>query len=171
MKNKELKIAHKSEELKTDKRTSEIKEDVFYQILEQLPKPEISMKLTASQRKWWYWFGYEFVKTKQVTSLDLMHLQNAAVSMDARCKLIKIINNENIKSKNGVGGWVQRFSSGATNITGYQTMYEKATKQLDDVSSHFGLSIRDRKKLGAVNEGSENQLSLFEQVAKSLHNY
>jgi len=164
-----MKIVHQNDEKKKDKISDEKNADILYKILNVLPKPLISMRLTTSQKKWWYWFGLEFIESKQFTSLDLMHLQNASISMDARCKLIKIINDKNKESKNGVEGWVQKFTSGATNVTGYQTMYEKATKQLDDVSAHFGLSIRDRKKLGVTNEESGNQMSLFDEISKALN--
>jgi len=170
MKTKEMKVAHINEDLQ-NKPTSENagpEASSLYEVLKELPKPTTDMKLTASQKKWWYWFGLEFVKTKQFTNTDLMHLQNAAVMMDARSKMIKIINDENKKSANGVGGWVQRFSSGATNVTGYQTMYEKATKQLEDISAHFGLSIKDRKKLNATTSVDDSQLSLFEQMQQQL---
>lgn len=170
MKKQNLEIVHKNQEQQqnvvSDSESKEIEN--LYEVLKELPKPQ-NMNLTAAQIKWWYWFGLEFVKTKQLTSTDLVHLQNAAVSMDARCKLIKIINAENKKSNNGVGGWVQRFASGATNVTGYQTMYEKATKQLDDISAHFGLSFKDRKKLGAIENANEGQLDLFQEVVNRLH--
>ena len=96
MKSKEMKVAHKNEDL-PNKSTAENtgpEESSLYEVLKELPKPTVDMKLTASQKKWWYWFGLEFVKTKQFTNTDLMHLQNAAVMMDARCKMIKIINDE-----------------------------------------------------------------------------
>ena len=170
MKDDKLKIVHQNPESKTTKLVSKnnSSDANLYAILSELPKPLASMKLTTAQKKWWYYFGLEFVKSKQISALDLMHLQNAAISMDARCKLIQVINDKNKTSKNGVEGWVQKFVSGATNVTGYQTMYEKATKQLDDVSAHFGLSIKDRKKLGATSEAGEGQLNMFEQMEMFL---
>lgn len=145
--NKNMKIVHKS--------SGEIPLEVsnedkgLYEILHKLPAPKKEMNLTKDQKKLWYWFGREFLSTRQFTTLDLIHLQNAAVSMDARNKMLVKINFENAKDEYGTAGWVQVFSNKTTNVSGYQTMYEKATKQLEDVSAHFGLSFKDRFKLKA----------------------
>jgi hypothetical protein len=135
----------------------------LYEILKELPKPEANMKLNASQKKWWYWFGFEFLSTNQFSKVDLIHLQQAAFWMDARCKAIAEIN------KRGYKGLVQTFATGATNITGHVSVLEKADKNLDNVSAHFGLSIKDRNKIKAVETPVENQLSLFDKVLKELH--
>ena len=161
-----MKIAHKGEGKVRD--LQEVKEDL-YEVLSELPRPESNLRLSASQKKFWYWFGSEFVKTKQFTKVDLMHLQSAAIWMDARCNVLKKINALNRKDTDGVAGWVQKFASGATNVTGYVTILEKADKHLNDVSAHFGLSIKDRKKLGAVSEAGPEQLDLFDQMLNELH--
>lgn len=161
MKKSKLKVVHQKDELKSSQLEEEA--SVMYEVLKELPKPEGAMKLNASQKKWWYWFGYEFINTNQFTKVDLMHLQEAAFWMDARCKAIGEIN------KKGYAGLVQTFDKGSTNITGHVSVVEKADKHLDNVSAHFGLSIKDRKKLGAVSEGSGNQLSLFEQFAQAIN--
>jgi hypothetical protein len=136
-------------------------EKKLYDILSKLPSPKKEFNLTKSQRKWWYWFGREFISTRQLSLLDLTHLQKAAFWMDARCQAYAEI------SELGYKGLVQRFPSGATNITGHVSVIEKADKNLDDVSSHFGLSIRDRQKLKNQKEDT-NQLSLFETVMQKL---
>lgn len=162
-----MKVIHSNQEKKTG--IPEEEKSALYDILKELPKPDAKMKLTASQKYWWYWFGAEFVKTKQFTALDLMHLQDAAVAMDMKCKLVKIINDKNRNSKDGVGGVVQRFPSGATNITGYQSALKDEIKILEKISAYFGLSFLDRKKLGEINNADDSQLSLFEQMEKDLH--
>lgn len=171
MKTDKMKIAHKTESLVNESSSAETPAAVsnLYDVLESLPKPETSMKLTASQKRWWYWFGYEFVKTNQFSKVDLIFLQDAAFAMDMKCKLIALINQENKKSASGVGGVVQKFASGATNITGYQSALKDQIKILNEISAHFGLSIKDRKKLGATTSVSDNQLSLFEQMKEMIH--
>jgi len=157
-----MEIAHKNKgEIKSKEKAAEAV--VLYEVLKKLPKPEVSMKLNASQKKWWYWFGLEFVATKQFTKVDLMHLQQAAFWMDARCKAIAVIN------KKGYNGLVQTFATGATNITGHVSILEKADKHLDIVSAHFGLSIKDRSKLKSVEGPADNQYDLFENILKELH--
>ncbi len=158
-----MKVVHQNEETKKpDLESSEVSS--LYEILKELPKPETSMKLNAAQKKWWCWFGCEFVATKQFSKVDLMHLQQAAFWMDARCKAISEVN----KSE-GISGLVQKFASGATNVTGYVSIIEKADKHLDSVSAHFGLSIKDRKKLNETEAGNNKQYDLFDEAYKELH--
>lgn len=131
-------------------------ESNLYEILKNLPSPDVKMKLTAAQKYWWYFFGKEFLTTKQFSKLDLIHLQSAAFWMDARCQAYFEIK------KVGYKGLVQKFASGATNITGHVSIIEKSDKRLDEISSHFGLSIKDRQKL-KVEKPDDGQLSLFEK--------
>ena len=145
-------------------------ENNFYESLKKIPAPKKEFNLTADQRKWWYWFGHEFVSTRKFVQLDLIHLQNAAVSLDERNKILKKINKLNEEDPDGVAGWVQTFKNNTTNVTGYVTIYEKATKRLEEVSAHFGLSFSDRKKLTKKDSGVDpNQTNLFEEVLKKLH--
>jgi hypothetical protein len=131
----------------------------LYKVLSELPRPDVKMKLSESQKYWWYFFGYEFVSTKQISKLDLIHLQKAAFWMDARCQAYFEIK------KKGYKGLVQTFEKGYTNITGHLSIVEKSDKHLDEVSAHFGLSIKDRQKLN-VETKDDNQLSLFEKFMK-----
>ncbi len=84
--------------------------------------------------------------------------------MDARCQAYKRV------SELGYDGFVQTFKNGTTNITGHISIIEKADKHLEDVSSHFGLSIRDRSKLKVERPVDNSQLNLFEQLKKTLSN-
>lgn len=157
MKKNNLTVAHKADgpiESNND-------ESPLYEILKALPKPEARYKLSAAQKKWWYYFGYEFVATKQLVKLDLPHLQKASFWMDARSQAIAEVN------KKGYKGLVQTFEKGYTNITGHVSIIEKADKKLDEVSAHFGLSIRDRQKLKS-DVTPDGQLGLFDQVYKKL---
>ncbi len=128
----------------------------LYEILKELPSPPPQFKLSNRQKYWWYWFGLEFVSTKQISKLDLSHLQKAAFWMDCRCQAYFQIN------KLGYEGLVQTFDKGYTNITGHVSIIEKADKKLDEVSAHFGLSIKDRQKL-KVESQPDNQLTLLLQ--------
>lgn len=136
------------------------KEDSLYEVLNELPAPDVKMKLSSSQKYWWYFFGNEFLKTDQITKLDLIHLQTAAWWMDARCQAYYEIR------KKGYKGLVQTFVSGANNVTGHVSIIEKADKRLDEVSAHFGLSIKDRQKL-KVEKADDAQLSLFEKFLQA----
>ena len=140
----------------------------MYEVLKSLPEPKAEFNLSESQMVWRYWYGLNFVKTKEVAELDLVHLQKAAFWMDCRCEALKRINKAGY-----MGGVVQEFKSGATNVSGHMTVVEKADKHLDEVSSHFGLSIRDRSKLKKTEAVDPNQTDLFEKLLgfKSTGNY
>jgi phage terminase small subunit len=127
----------------------------LYEILERLPDPPKQSGLNDDQKFWWYWFGKEFISTKQITKLDLAHLQKAAFWMASRCDAIKVVN-----ARGYFGGIVQTYATGAQNISPHLTVIEKADKALDDVSAHFGLSLKDRKKLNVANKDPD-QLDLF----------
>lgn len=136
-------------------------EKALYEALKKLPQPSVNFNMSKDQRKWWFYFGHEFIKTNQVSNVDLIHLQKLAFWMDARCKAYEQIEQL------GYNGLVQKFASGATNVTGHVTIIEKADKHIDEVSAHFGLSIRDRQRL-KKQETNPDQLSLFEKVAEKL---
>ena len=170
MENNKMKVVHQNGDQKKDASKNAEEISSLYEILKELPKPEPGMKLNAAQKKWWYWFGYEFVSTNQFSKVDLIHLQDAAVAMDMKCKLISFINEENKKSITGIGGVVQKFPSGATNITGYQSALKDQVKVLESISSHFGMSARDRSKIKAVDNGvPSNQISLLDQIDAMLN--
>ena len=137
----------------------------LYEVLKKLPGPKKEMNLTRDQKKWWIWFGKEFLKTKQISQLDLVHLQRAAFWMDARCKAYKVIEEKGYQ-----GGMVQTYSTGATQIAPHLTVVEKADKNLDEISAHFGMSIKDRSKLKTnkppVDDG---QLDFFEELKKMMN--
>ena len=135
----------------------------LYEVLKELPKPPTASGLNEDQTIWWYWFGKEFLKTRQFSKLDLTHLQKAAFWMDARCQAIKEVNDRGY-----IGGLVQRFDSGATNVSGHVSIIEKADKHLDEVSAHFGLSFKDRQKLKGQDK-VDGQLDLFSSIVEKMY--
>jgi len=147
---------------KNDGSIEESKSKELYDFLKDLPSPPVQANLNNNQKFWWYWFGQEFVKTNQFSKLDLPHLQKAAFWLDVRCEAIKEVNKKGYN-----GGIIQTFKTSAQQISPHITAIEKADKHLEAVSSHFGLSIKDRQKL-QVKEVDDNQLSLFETVIKKL---
>ena len=164
MKNDNLKVVHNTiSDVKTE--TSAEEKQLLYDVLEKLPQPRKHFNLSDDQKKLWYWFGAQFLKTKQLTELDLIHLQKAAFWLNQRNNNIRQINRLNGKDPFGVAGTVQTFVNGANNVTGYISIVEKADKHLDEVSSHFGLSFKDRKRL-AIESVETGQLDLFETFLK-----
>jgi hypothetical protein len=141
----------------------------LYDILVKLPRPPKEFNLTKDQKKWWSWFAKEFLSTKKMVQGDLIHLQNAAVSLDQRNKIIAKINKKNLKDVDGVAGWVQEFANGTNNVTGYQSSYDKATKQLTDISIYFGLSFTHRQNIDNPAANGSGQLSLLDQINEMLN--
>ena len=142
----------------------------LYEMMEVLPPPPRHIQLTQGQIMWWYWMGKLLVKTNNFAELDLIHLQAAAVALDARNKLYKAQNVLNEKSINGIGGLIQTYANGVQQIHAMQTAIEKQNKILNDISGHFGLSIRDRKKLETVKQTDENQTDLFKEFEMAKTN-
>ncbi len=130
----------------------------LFKMLDKVPKPLARFQLTTSQKFWWQWFGVEMVKTGNFAKLDQIHLQRAAIWLDARCLALKKIND-----KPGLNGWIQTFTSGASNISPETSIIKEADKALDQISGHFGLSLKDREKLKAETPGDPNQTTLFDQ--------
>ena len=168
METKKLEIKHKSNG-KGQVKNLKPEEKKLYDILTKLPSPKKEFNLTKDQKKWWYWFGNEFLQTKQFVQADLIHLQNAAFCLDQRNKIIAKINKLNSRDPDGVSGWVQSFPNGTNNVSGYQTSYDKATKQLNDISEYFGLSFIHRQKIKNPGTEDPNQLKMFDYVLQKLH--
>ena len=156
-----MKVVHKSNGKLNTEENAPSEEKALYEILEKIPQPRKHFELNDQQKVLWYWFGAQFLQTNQFTELDLIHLQKAAFWLNQRNNNIKQINRLNGKDPQGVAGTVQTFANGANNVTGYISIIEKADKHLDEVSGHFGLSFRDRKKL-AMEPAESGQLDLFE---------
>ena len=133
-------------------------EKKLYKILSELPVPDPKFKLNARQKKWWYWFGVEFLSTRKLSKVDLVHLQELAFWMDARAQAYKKVNSL------GYAGLVQEYKSGATNITGHLSVIEKADRHISDISAHFGMSIKDRIKL--KEKVDDDQPTLFDEFIK-----
>ena len=134
----------------------------LYQMLDDLPKPPIQFKLNASQKFWWRWVGEILIKSNNFAQLDLIHLQRAAYWLDVRSKMVAIQNHQTKNAKpNTAPAYIQTFQSGAQQISVYSSLIEKADKALNEISSHFGLSIRDRNKLTSPPEIDPAQTDLF----------
>ncbi len=79
MEQSEMEVIHKGKVIPLEKLDVKL-----YEILKKLPAPDAAMKITRAQKKWWVWFGVELLSTKELSKLDLIHLQKASFWMDAR---------------------------------------------------------------------------------------
>jgi P27 family predicted phage terminase small subunit len=149
--------------IKGDGEVSEVNKNL-YEILKKLPAPNSKFGLTKEQKYWYDYYGSQLVDTKKLTKPDLFHLHQLAVSVDRYIQA-----EEWIAAKGFVGGVIQEFKGGATNISGYMTVREKMIKEINELSKHFGFSFKDRSKLQDQKENNPNQTDLFDQFLKASH--
>jgi len=155
MSDNKLDIVHKLDT------SAQVGEKLLYDVLTKTPTIPSKFNLNNLQKHFWRWFAKEFVKTNQFTQLDLIHLQKAAIALAGRSEITAKINELNHNSPGDYKGYVQKFKGGAQNISPWLTVMKQFNKDLEEVSSHFGLSFRDRKNLGETKQ-PDNQLDLFE---------
>ena len=134
------------------------KSNELYQALNKLPAPISRFNLNTDQKHWYKHFGKELLSTNQLAKVDLIHLHKLAVAVDIYTQAVAAMNEKGYN-----GGIIQTFTTGAAQISPHITAQEKAIKQIDDVSKHFGFSFRDRFKLEKPNQDDPAQTSLFDK--------
>jgi phage terminase small subunit len=136
----------------------------LYQILDKLPAPNSKFNLTKDQKYWYEYFGQQLVDTKKLTKPDLIHLLQLATAVDY------YIQNENhIREKGYIGGVIQVFKGGASNISGFISARKSFITEINGLSKHFGFSFSDRSKLNENKEENPGQVDLFEQFRNAKH--
>lgn len=136
----------------------------LYEILTKLPSPNGKFELTKDQEYWYKYYGQQLVDTKKLTKPDLFHLHQLAVSIDRYIQAEKFI-----QEKGFIGGVIQEFKGGATNISGFMTVREKMVKEINELSKHFGFSFKDRSKLVEVKSTDPAQGDLFNDFLNAKH--
>lgn len=136
----------------------------LYQILDKLPAPNSKFNLTKEQKYWYEYFGQQLVDTKKLTKPDLIHLLQLATAVDYYLK-----NEEEIKKRDFIGGVVQVFKGGASNISGFISARKHFISEINGLSKHFGFSFSDRSKLNENKETDSSQGNLFEEFARAKH--
>lgn len=136
----------------------------LYQILEKLPAPNSKFNLTKDQKYWYEYFGQQLVDTKKLTKPDLIHLLQLATAVDYYLK-----NEEEIRSRDFIGGVVQVFKGGASNISGFISARKHFIGEINGLSKHFGFSFSDRSKLNENAPTNDGQIDLFDAFAKAKH--
>ena len=149
--------------IKGDGKVKKVNENL-YEILDKLPSPDKKMNLSTDQKYWWTYFGQQLIESGKLTKPDLIHLHRLASAVDYYLQAEKEINKLGLH-----GGLIQTFKGGATNVSGYVTIRDKMTKEIDELSKHFGFSFKDRMKLKESKQEDPNQGNLFEQFMKANH--
>ena len=104
--------------------------------------------------------------------LTIDHLNEAKVLHNVDAMLLSILaKNVDIMidaadSITDLEDVVQEFDSGATNITGTFTAFERATKNIITLSSKLGLSPSDREKLMSFAQGRADDADPYESLKR-----
>lgn len=136
----------------------------LYQILDKLPAPNSKFGLTKDQKYWYEYFGQQLVDTKKLTKPDLIHLLQLATAVDYYLQ-----NELEIKKRDYIGGVVQIFKGGASNISGFISARKHFIGEINGLSKHFGFSFSDRSKLNEDKPTEDGQTDLFEQFKNAKH--
>lgn len=124
------------------------------------PSPQ---ELDTTQKRYYQQVGKVLVKADRLKATFLPALKILAVNLGMYHFAISEINKAN-KTATG-SGYIQKFSSGAANITPYVTLKKSAEDRIMQCLKQFGMDPKSDKDLGANDSG---QLSLFEEVMKKL---
>lgn len=143
--------------LRNDGEVVEVNKNL-YEILKTLPAPMPKINLTDNQKFWYRHFGKMLIESNKLTKPDLIHLHALARSVDYYLQAEEQINNRGY-----IGGLVQTFLSGASNVSGHVTLREKMLKEIESFSKHFGFSFKDRLSLKETGTNDGSQLSLFDR--------
>lgn len=134
--------------------------DNLYEILKKLPPVPKKITLTTDQKFWYKYFGDQLVNSNKLTKPDIIHLVRLAKSVDYYVQA-----EREIEAREFIGGLVQVYKGGATNISGFMVVREKMLKDIDELSKHFGFSFKDRSKLKEAPTSDPAQLDVFNQFA------
>ncbi len=102
--------------------------------------------------------------------LTIDHLNDASVLYPVDALLLSILAKnidimvEAANEINDLDDVVQEFDSGATNITGTFTAFERATKNVLTLSSKLGLSPADREKLMSFSNLKSDKMDPYETL-------
>jgi phage terminase small subunit len=127
------------------------------------PKPPIY--LTDAAKKHYKIMGTYLAKRQRLKDIYLTALEvyaESAAQFEWALREIQRLNNENMGT-----GYIQKFSSGAKNISAEVTLKDKAEDSILKCCKIFGLDPKSDKDLKDVNPG---QYDLFDELLKRKMN-
>ena len=124
----------------------------------QCPKPPIYLSKEA--KKHYLFMGNILARNERLKELHLNALEVYAVNMAQFEFAIRAIEEKN-KEKMG-SGFIQKFTSGAQNISVEVTLRNNATDNLFKCFKSFGLDPKSEKELKST--GDPGQTDLFAQL-------
>jgi phage terminase small subunit len=131
--------------------------------IKELPKPANWFNASARAKKIYKEIGTHLLETKKLQVFDSYALVLLAVALEQYSWAVNEINEMN-KNRPG-SGYVQTYSTGAKNITAEVTVRKEAYKQIIELSSKFGLTIKDRHAMGRHANAAQTELPLFDNYS------
>lgn len=128
-------------------------------VLSRIPKPAFELELEA--KKIFRETCKLMIQEKVLTALDVR-----AVTMFA------FIYSQFILAKNNLvaEGMVQQYKSGATNVSGYFTVFEKLNNMVNKYFIALGLTPKHREIINAYsNVGAEDEKDPFVMMFEQIH--
>ena len=127
------------------------------------PGKHFNAGMTDRAKKIYRYWAQKLISTKRLTEIDLPNLVALANSWDQY-----LWSLEAMAEKNGErmgAGYMQKFKSGATNITTEYSIMEKSLDQITKLSKIFGLSFRDRHAIASFfDDVDPNQTNLLDEL-------
>ena len=130
--------------------------------LSQVPKPPVYLSDAAKEH--YKLMAKKLIKVERLKETYLSALEIYAEAMsqwEFANRRIREMNKKDLGS-----GYIQTYSTGATNITTEMSIRDKSIKILFDCFKQFGLDPSSDK--GLKQEGNPNQLNAFDQLEKLL---
>ena len=133
-------------------------------LLSRVPKPPVY--LTEYAKEHYRDMAKKLIKIERLKEVYLPALEVYAESMACWEWALREIKRKN---KMAFGsGYIQTYSSGATNITTEMVMMRNAKSDILDCAKIFGLQPDSDKKLKSTTD--PNQGNLFDELQKKLNN-
>ena len=129
----------------------------------ELPKPPNWFNATAKTKKIYKEVGSHLVETKKLQKFDAYALMLLASALEQYSWALNAINEKN-KTAPG-SGYIQKFKSGAENISTELSVKRDAYKQIIELAGKFGLTIKDRAAMGRNGHAAQTELPLFENYS------
>jgi len=131
-------------------------------VLKQLPAPPPYLSSVA--KKHYEKFGKILISAEVLKRTHIGELEMLSVNYEQWEWAVREIKTKN-KEHHGKG-YIQKFHSGAQNVSVYITLKRDAEKAIMQCFKQFGLDPRSEKEL--KNDANPNQLNLFNELKKSM---
>jgi phage terminase small subunit len=118
--------------------------------------PKCSPELNDRERKIYRQIGMRLIRNGNLREIDITILETLSTSLAEFYWATERINEMNAKKMGD--GYIQKYASGATNITTHMVIRERAFDKFIRLSKLLGMSIKDRYSMAELYDMSKDQL-------------